>query len=448
MKLASLVLLCGGLAVHAAEKKFFPYPTSSDTLPNGLQLVTVQTGLPRLVALQIIVKTGSRNEIEQGKSGYAHLFEHMMFRGSEHFTPEQRDGILKKAGAQANAYTSDDRTVYHELFAAEDLDKVMELEADRFKGLKYSADVYKTETRAVLGEYNKNSANPLEKLYEVLRETAFKKHTYQHTTMGFIKDIEDMPNQYDYSLIFYNRYYRPEYATILLAGDVTRERALTLTRKYFMDWKRGDYAPEIPSEPPQKEPRTAHVDWPSPTLPSLAIAYHAPAYSDENTDKAALDFLVQIAFGEDSDLYKKLVLTEQKVESLSPNFDYQKDPELFTIFARVKDAKDVRSVEQDILATFKRFQEELIPASKLAETRSRLRYGTAMGWTSSNAIASFLAPFLALRGSVESVEKYYALYDRVTPEDVKATAAKYFKESNRTIVHLASKSNAQEESSK
>ena len=227
MKLLILLsfLFCLPLAGFAqpAQRKFFPYPCSIDDFPNGLRLITVQTDHPNLVGLYIVVRTGSRNEVEPGRSGYAHFFEHMMFRGSERFTPEQRDAILKRAGAAVNAYTSDDRTVYHTLFSKEDLEQVMELEADRFQRLKYTPDIYKTEARAVLGEYNKNSANPLNKLYEVLRETAFVNHTYKHTTMGFIKDIVDMPNQFEYSLKFYNRYYRPEYTTILAVGDVTRE---------------------------------------------------------------------------------------------------------------------------------------------------------------------------------------------------------------------------------
>jgi zinc protease len=260
--------------------RFFPYPFTVDDLPNALRLLTVPTDNPNLVALYIVVQTGSRDEVEPGKSGYAHFFEHMMFRGSEHFTSEQRDAILKSAGASVNAYTSDDRTVYHTLFSKEDLDKIMELEADRFQRLKYSLAGFRTESRAVLGEYNKNSANPLEKLEEVLRETAFDRHTYRHTTMGFLKDIEDMPNQYDYSLTFYQRYYRPEYTTIILVGDVTRDRALALTQKYFGGWKRGQYAPEIPAEPPHSAPRTAHLDWPSPTLPYLVVAFLGPAYSD------------------------------------------------------------------------------------------------------------------------------------------------------------------------
>src|SRR5206468_4842701 len=175
----------------------------------------------------IVVQAGSRNEVEPGKSGYAHLFEHIMFRGSEHYTPEQRDRILKKAGAESNATTNFDRTTYYETFSKEDLEPVMKLEADRFQRLKYPEPAYKTESLAVLGEYNKNSADPTEKLDEVLHETAFKKHTYAHTTMGYLKDIQDMPNQYAYSRQFYDRFYRPEYTTILLVGDLTRDQALS-----------------------------------------------------------------------------------------------------------------------------------------------------------------------------------------------------------------------------
>ena len=290
------------------EGKLFPYDYAIDDLPNGLRLVTVPTDYPNLVALYIVVQTGSRNEVEAGKSGYAHLFEHVMFRGSENYSSEQRDTILKHAGAESNASTTLDRTTYYETFAKEDLDSVMKLEADRFQRLKYPEPAYKTETLAVLGEYDKNSADPSDKLSEVLRAAAFRKHTYAHTTMGFLEDIKDMPNQYDYSLQFYNRFYRPEYTTIILVGDLTQQRALELTKKYFGDWKRGNYIPNIPAEPQQVESRSATVDWPSPTLPLVSIGFHGPAYSDEKKDKAALDLLATIAFGPNSELYQQLIL--------------------------------------------------------------------------------------------------------------------------------------------
>jgi zinc protease len=121
----------------------------------------------------------------------------------------------------------------------------------------------------VLGEYNKNSSNPASKLFEALRETAFKSHTYQHTTMGFLRDVQNMPNLYDYSLEFFKRYYRPEYTTIIVSGDVKPDSVLALVKKYWGGWKRGDYAPQIPAEPEQTEERTASVAWPWPTRARL-----------------------------------------------------------------------------------------------------------------------------------------------------------------------------------
>jgi zinc protease len=272
-----------------------------------------------------------------------------------------------------------------------------------------------------------------------MRATAYKTHTYAHTTMGFIKDIEDMPNQYDYSWEFYKRYYRPEYTTIVIVGDITRERALDLTKKNFGEWKKGDYVPKIPAEPEQTEPRTAHIDWPSQTLPHMVIAFRGPAFSTEKKDKAALDLLVPIAFGDNSDLYQKLVLKEQKIDVLSPSFDDQLDPELFAIFARVKEPKDVDYVRDQILATFKRYTTEKVAQQKLDQTRSRLRYSFALSMDSSNAIARALVPYVALRRTPEAIDQVFALYDQITPEDIREAAARYFVDKNRTIVTLATK---------
>ena len=115
---------------------------------------------------------------------------------------------------------------------------MLKIEADRFQNLAYGESEFKTEARAVLGEYNKNSANPIQKLYEVTRDKAFTIHTYKHTTMGFIKDIEDMPNQYEYSKVFFDRWYRPEHTTIIVAGDVKPAETIRLVEKYWAGWKK------------------------------------------------------------------------------------------------------------------------------------------------------------------------------------------------------------------
>src|SRR5512140_19459 len=232
-----------------------PFEALERELPNGLRVIIVNTGFPNLVSLQIPVQTGSRNEVEPGKSGFAHFFEHMMFRGTEQYPPEKYQEIITRAGARQNAYTTDDYTNYHVTFAREDLEQILALEADRFMHLAYSEEAFKTEARAVLGEYNKNSADPLQKLFEVQREKAFEVHTYKHTTMGFLADIENMPNQFDYSKTFFERWYRPRYTAIVVAGDVDPEETFRLVEKHWGSWQAEDPADVvIPAEPAHATP--------------------------------------------------------------------------------------------------------------------------------------------------------------------------------------------------
>ncbi len=437
--LLTFIFAASVIVTTAQTKKVFPYNYTVNDLPNGLRVVIVPTDYPNLVSLYTVVQAGSRNEVEENKSGYAHFFEHLMFRGSENYPAGRFDEIMKKAGASSNAYTSDDRTVYHETFAKEDLDGILGLEADRFKNLKFSEEQFKTEAGAILGEYNKNSASPLFKMYEVLRETAFKNHTYSHTTMGYLKDIKDYPNQYDYALQFFKRFYRPENVTLVVVGDIKTDEVLAKVKKYYGDWKGKDYKQQIPVEPAQKEARKSHIDWDSPTLPYVGVAYRAPAFSETEKDAAALDLLSAIAFGENSDIYQKLVLNEQKAVFVSPDFDNHLDPELFTVFAQIKDVKDLDYVKNEIIKTYKRYAQEKVPQKQLDETRSRLRYGFSLGMNSNDAIAGTLARFIALRRSPETIDKVFALYDSITPEDIRAAADKYFNDNSQTVVTLTSK---------
>ena len=233
----------------------------------------------------------------------------------------------------------------------------------------------------------------------MLHDTAFDRHTYKHTTMGFLKDVQDMPNQYDYSLRFFDRYYRPEYTTIIVAGDVDPKQVRALVDQSWGAWKRGSYHPDIPVEPPQQGPRENHVDWPSSTLPLIAIAYKGPAYTDTQKDSAALDVLATLAFSPTSDLYQKLVVSEQKVDSLERReCPDGVDPDLFTIRARVKRAGGssrmcaIRSWRRS-----KRFQNELVPADKLEAVKKRERYGFTMQLDNSESVAQTVARYVALQ---------------------------------------------------
>ncbi len=435
MKFCAL-LFAAVLFAADAPKKTFPFPYTQEDLPNGLRLVTIPTDSPNLVSIYIVVETGSRNEVEPGKTGFAHLFEHLMFRGTEQYSPEKYQELLQRAGAASNASTSDDFTQYYTTFSKEDLPQVLAMEADRFQHLKYSPELFKTETGAVLGEYNKNSSNPEQKLDEVLRDTAFDRHTYKHTTMGFLNDVQAMPNQYDYSLRFFDRYYRPEYTTIIVAGDVDAKRVRALTDKSWGSWKRGSYHPDIAVEPVQKGPREKHVDWPSSTLPLIAIAYKGPAFTETQKDWAALDVLATLAFSRTSDLYQKLVVSEQKVDTLDAEMARRVDPNLFEVDARVKRAADLQYVREQILDTVKRFQNELVPSGKLAAVKSRERYQFTMQLDNSQTVAQTVARFVALRRTPDTIDRLFEVYAQLTPEDIRTQARKYLAESARTIVTL------------
>lgn len=440
--IAAILTLGFVMPLTASPAKIFPYKYFTDDLPNGLRVITIPTDYPNIVALYIVVGTGSRNEVEPGKSGFAHLFEHLMFRGTEKFPTAKYEEIMKKAGADSNAYTSDDRTVYHTVFSKEDLDQIMMLEADRFQNLKVPIDLFKTETKAVLGEYNKNAANPVRKLFEVQRNTAYKAHTYKHTTMGFLQDVENMPNMYDYSLEFFKRYYRPEYTTIIVVGDVKHENVAEMVKKYWSNWQRGSYVPEIPEEPEQTQELAAKVDWPTPTLPWVLVSYKGAAFSDEQKDQATLDLIAALGFSQNSDLYQRLVIKEQKVDALFTDNEDHRDPYLFAAGARIKDPKAVDYVKDEIIKTFESFKTTLVPKDKLDVVKSNLKYSFALSMDNSEAIASSLASYIALRRTPEALNKVYDLYAAITPEDIQAIAKKYFVDKHRTIVTLSSKENA------
>ncbi|HEV8629385.1 MAG TPA: pitrilysin family protein, partial [Thermoanaerobaculia bacterium] len=273
----ALALVAG--AAHAAAGDIFPYPVHQRTLANGLTVMAIPFDSPGIVAYVTVVRTGSRDEVEPGHSGFAHFFEHMMFRGTQKHPAAEYNDTLKAMGADSNANTSDDRTFYYIVGPAAKLETMFDLESDRFANLDYAEDAFRTEAGAILGEYSKGASNPFQGLDEKTRDITFAKHTYKHTTIGFLADVKDMPNQYEYSKSFFRRFYRPENATLLVVGDVKPETVFSLAEKYYGGWKTGYTAPAVAPEPPPTGPHRAHLDWPSPTNPYLTIGYRTPAFA-------------------------------------------------------------------------------------------------------------------------------------------------------------------------
>src|SRR5205085_1095051 len=183
-------------------------------------------------------------------------------------------------------------------------------------------------------------------------------------------------------------------------------------------------------------PRDNHVSWTNPTLPIVTVAFKGPAYTDSTKDSAALDALAYLAFSQSSDLYQKLVVQEQKADTLQGDAPGNVDASLFEITARVKKVEDLNYVRDLVLETVKGFQEKPVEAARLDAVRKRLRYQLALSMDNSETIARTLAFYVSVRRSPDTINKLYDQYAALTPEDVQQAAAKYLVEQNRTIVTL------------
>jgi zinc protease len=417
----------------------FPFPVVEKVLPNGLRVFVIRFDSPGLCAFYSVVRVGSRNEVEPGKSGFAHFFEHMMFRGTERYPAERYNATLKAMGADSNAWTSDDLTVYHILARKTALPTIVEIEADRFMNLSYQEPEFQKEARAVLGEYNKSASNPLQKMFEALSGNAFELHTYKHTTIGFLEDIEAMPQQFTYSRQFFDRYYRPDMVSLVVVGDVVPEDVFRLVERHYGAWKQGPARPTIPVEPPQRAEKRVALDWKGATLPVLLMGFHGPAFSTTVNDGVALDVLAEVLFAKRAPLYKKLVIDEQKVEDLSGGNESRVDPGLFTVLARVKKAADLPAVEAAVTAEIDRVGRMGVDAGTLKTVLSHERYDFARNLSTADEVATVAAEFIALSGNLSAINSRFRLLAKVTSADVQRVARKYLAPTNRTVVTLTAK---------
>jgi len=417
-----------------------PYEVHRATLDNGLRVIVIPMPSDGLVSYWTVVRTGSRDEVEKGVTGFAHFFEHMMFRGSEKFPAKVYDEIVKGLGADANAFTNDDFTAYHMSFSKDDLPRVVEIEADRFQNLKYGEAEFKTEAGAVYGEYRKGRTSPFEVLFEALQNAAFDKHTYKHTTIGFEADIQAMPQQFEYSKGFFKRFYRPENVIVVVTGDVNPANVFALVKQRYAGWAKGYQAPAIEAEPPQTAQRRIDVPFDGETLPMLTVAFKGEKFIPTDRTMVAATLVGDLAFGETSPLYKKLVLDEQRVDRIFNDFGYKRDPGLWAVIASVKDANDVSAVEGEIWSALDELRTKPVSAQRLADVRSRTKYGFLTGLSTPNGVSESLAPIVALSGDVAAIDHAFASLDAVTPEDVQRAVELYLTPARSTVAVLHAKS--------
>jgi len=430
------LLVCLPLKLPGAE--IFPFDYRIEQLENGLKIISIPLDNPHIISYYTIIRSGSRNEVDPGKSGFAHFFEHIIFKGTKAVPRDAYDAYLTRLGAGTNGYTTDDYTCYYTVFAGrENLEEVVRTEADRFIHLYYDEEMLKTEAPVIEGEYYASLSNPGRRIYELLRDTAFEKHPYKHSTLGYLRDIKDMPNQFAYSRLFKSRFYAPDNTILMVVGDFDHADLMDLVRRHYGGWERSGYTLSTPVEPPQVLAKRAHYEWPTDTLPRLAIGFHGPAYSDTMTDKAALDLLAEIFFSRRAPLYQKLVIEEQKCASFYAAFADHRDPFLLIFTAVVKDNDDMGYVEEQIFDEIERTKNELVLESVLALVKSNIKYAFAEALGTTDGVAGSLALFVSLAEDPGTINRLFDLYERVTPEIMQETAKKYFQRTNSTVATLA-----------
>ncbi|MDE3273265.1 M16 family metallopeptidase [Pseudoalteromonas sp. G4] len=420
-----------------AENKVFAQDYVLEELDNGLRVMVVKTDYPDVVSLQIPVSVGSRNEVEAGKTGFAHFFEHMMFKGSEKFPQDVYSDILKNSGVDNRAYTTNDYTNYHLNFSKQHLETVLEIKGDIFQNLKYTESQFRTEALTVKGEYLKNNANPIRQLLSAVRNEAFEKHTYKHTTMGFFEDIEKMPDQMAYGEEFFEKFYKPEYVSLIITGDVDPNDTIELVKKHWGNWQRGDYVADIPVEPKQTAAKYLHKE--SEGLPGhwLLVSYKGPAWQPTEKDRAAVDLISQLYFSNNSALYQELVVEKQLASQMFTYNPETKDPGLLHVFVKVEKEEDLAKARDAINRTYAKARTELVDADKLANLKSNLKYSFVNGLDSSQAIASTLASYMHFERDPEVINQLYATADSISAEDIREIANKYFIDSGRTTVTMS-----------
>lgn len=423
----------------AAPASVLPFPVQQRQLGNGLTAIVIAIPGSGLASVRVAMRTGSRDEYEPGRSGFAHFFEHMMFRGTKKYPADERERVVTGMGASANAYTSSDTTVYQHDIAAEDLDKVMDLESDRFMNLAYSKEQFETEAGAVYGEYRKNRASPFFQLFEKIAETAFTKHTYGHTTMGYERDIAAMPKMLDYSKKFFNRYYRPENAVLLIVGDVDAEATMAMIERYWAGWKRGYVAPKVPKEPVQTAERKVDIAYEGRALPIIALAYKSGGFAPRNIDWVSQLVLAEVLFNDTSELYKALVFDKQLAQRLFASPSTDRDPSLFAVVSVINDVSKLGEVQAMMEAAIERAKTELANPKRVADVAANLRNAFLLRLDTPAAVAGELAQIAAVTGGITAIDELYATLAKVTPETVRSAARQLFDNRRRTVATLREK---------
>ncbi len=400
------------------------------TLANGMKVLLLKEPRAPLVTHQLWYRVGSRNE-ELGKTGLSHLNEHLMFKGTEKYGPKEFSRTVQRSGGSDNAFTSRDYTAYFQNGPAQELKLWMEMEADRMRGLKVSPEAFATEQKVVLEERRlRTEDDPVSFLVEETWAAAYKAHPYQWPVIGWYHDIEGLTHE-DF-MKYYQTYYQPNNATLVVVGDIDPKETLTQIEKIYGAIPKGPEPPKVTAMEPKQYGERRVVVQREAQLPYLIMAYHVPNW--EHPDSYALELLSQVlSQGRSSRLYHRLVYKDRL--ALEVGADYNLDsanPSAFVLYGQPLPKKTVAQLEGALEREVKRLQTELVGDKELQKVKNQVTAGFYMSMDSLFYRGMLLGK-LATAARWTLVKDYIAKIQAVTASDLQRVARQYLITNNRTV---------------
>jgi len=404
------------------------------TLANGLQVVFLEDHSTPIVHAEVWYHVGSKNE-RPGRTGFAHLFEHMMFKGSKNVEPEGHPSWISSVGGQSNAYTNEDSTVFWQTFPAQYLPLVLWLEADRMASLRIEEKIFQTEREVVKEERRMRVENqPYGRLNEIVYDQAFSVHPYKHPTIGSMKDLEaaSIEDVRD----FFRTYYVPNNATLVLVGDFDTKEATALVQQYLgrVPKSARPVPRDIPQEPPQTKERRVRLEenWP---LPVVVVAYHITF--DGNPDSYPLHIASKVlSDGESSRIYRKLVYETQLALAAFGGGNIIEDPNLFFAVAIVQPGQKPEDAVNALIAELDRLRTQPISQDELQQAKNQWTRDYILSRESNKEKASQLGHAVVIHNDVKTADGEFDIFMNTTAADVQRVAQTYFKPENRLVLTI------------
>ncbi len=398
------------------------------TLDNGLKVVVLEDRSSPVVHVAVWYHVGSKDE-KPGRTGFAHLFEHLMFKGSKNVRPDQHPSWITSIGGEANAETDEDTTLYWQTVPSHHLPLVLWLEADRMASLDVSDDKFRTEREVVKEERRMRFENqPFGRLPEIIFDNAFTTHPYRHQTIGSMADLEAA--SINDVREFHRTYYVPNNATVVIVGDVDSTQAQAMAERYLGRVPRGKPVPrEIPAEPRHTAEKIATVteSWP---LPAVVLSHHITF--DGHPDAYPLHILAKVmSDGDSSRLYRSLVYEQQIALAAFGEAKLIENPNLFYMVAIVNPGRQPDAVMRALVQQVERVKAEGITEAELNRAKRQFARDYILGRETVRQKALHLGHAAVLHNDITTADGEFDLFQNVTLEDVHRVARTYFTETGR-----------------